>query len=126
MLHAEKESDRAWQHPGSHGYPDWQLASCRSPQHHCSTGETHSTPPRTTLTGRFRWWDIASALLPCTHAWSACCRDGSNGLSSAGSVIEMQQSGCTLSRPVTKLHSRLSHYGELPGIRNSECICMCT
>lgn len=103
MLHAEKEHNRAWQQPDPQRHPVWLLASCRSPQHHCRTGETHSTPPRTTLTGRLRWWDMASALLPCTHAWSAVCRDRSNGLDDAGRVIEMQQSQYTLSRPGRKV-----------------------
>ena len=111
MLNAEREHDRAWQQPRFCCRPDWQLASRRSPQHHCTAGGTHSTPPRTTLTGRFRWWDIASALLPCTHAWSACCRDKCNGLNGAGSVIEMQQSRCTSSRLIRKVHSHLSRFG---------------
>ena len=97
----------------SHCHPGEQLASCRAPQHHCTTGETHSTPPRTTLTGRFRWWEMARALLPCTHAWSACCRGNSTGLTNGGSGIEMQQSQCTFSRPGRKIQTRLSHFGRI-------------
>ena len=71
---------------------------------------THSTPPRITLTGRFRWWEIARALLPCTHAWLACCRDTCNGFDDAGSVIDMQQSQCTSSRPGRDVYNGLSRF----------------